>query len=192
LITKAAARAALLAKDASTSAQIARRRLACALVSDNLKGDFLTFDEVTQAGALDGADVNEHVLAAVVGLDEAETLLTIVELHGAVGHGDVLSLAGLAFGLVSRAARSSSARLSMFGEILNECPARCEAKRPDDPAKCRYHRIAVNGGRYKEFALPGRTPVPHARARPGLREALIFPIGRRNSPYCVDASTPLP
>ena len=34
--------------------------------------DLLVVGEAGEAGALDGGDVDEHVLAAVVGLDEAE------------------------------------------------------------------------------------------------------------------------
>jgi hypothetical protein len=36
--------------------------------------------------------MDEHVLAAIVRLDEAEAFLTIVELYGARVHGDILSL----------------------------------------------------------------------------------------------------
>jgi hypothetical protein len=36
--------------------------------------------------------MDEHVLAAVVGLDEAEAFLIVVELNGARNHGIVLSL----------------------------------------------------------------------------------------------------
>src|ERR1700761_3205411 len=53
----------------SGGAEIARRVLARALVGDDLVGDLLTFSEFAQARALHGADMNENVLAAVVGLD---------------------------------------------------------------------------------------------------------------------------
>jgi hypothetical protein len=34
--------------------------------------------------------VDEHVLAAIVRLDEAEALLVVVEFHGARNHGKIL------------------------------------------------------------------------------------------------------
>ena len=42
---------------------------------------------VPQAGAFDGADVNEHVIAAVVGLDESVALGCVKPLHGSHAHG---------------------------------------------------------------------------------------------------------
>src|SRR5258708_38521541 len=67
--------------------------LAGAAVRLSVKGDFLTLVEGRDAGPLQSRGVDEHVLAAIVRLDEAETLLTIVELYGARVHGDILSLA---------------------------------------------------------------------------------------------------
>src|SRR5258706_10006890 len=57
-----------------------------------VEGDLLTFAETANAGALQSGGVDEHVLAAIIRRDEAETLLTIVELYGARNHADVLSV----------------------------------------------------------------------------------------------------
>src|SRR6185295_4557902 len=43
------------------------------------------------AGALDGADMDEHVLAAVIRLDEAEALGAVEPLHCSRSHGSYLS-----------------------------------------------------------------------------------------------------
>jgi hypothetical protein len=61
--------------------------LAGAAILDDLVAHFLAFAQITQAGALDRADVNENVrAAAIIGLDEAETLLAIKPFHGAGSH----------------------------------------------------------------------------------------------------------
>ena len=62
-----------------------------ATLSDELVADLLRFIEGRQTSALDGADVNEHVLRAVIWLDEAETLLGIEPLNFACRHIDNLS-----------------------------------------------------------------------------------------------------
>src|ERR1700733_4993309 len=54
--------------------QVACRRAAGALVGDNLVDDLLSLGEVAKPRALDGADVDEYVLAAIIGLDEAKAL----------------------------------------------------------------------------------------------------------------------
>jgi hypothetical protein len=46
----------------------------------------LTFDQARKAGALDRADVNEYVLAAINGLDESKALLAVEPLHGSCDH----------------------------------------------------------------------------------------------------------
>ena len=50
--------------------------------------------------------MDEYVLATIVPLNEAEALLTVVELYGARVHGDILSLAQLHCG--SKASDGSS------------------------------------------------------------------------------------
>jgi hypothetical protein len=58
----------------SLSAELIGGHLARALVLDELEGDLLTFPEIAHASALDCGDVDEHVLAAIIRLNEAETL----------------------------------------------------------------------------------------------------------------------
>src|SRR5437764_8681056 len=70
--------------------QIARRLLAA--LGHDLVADLLAFHESAHAGALDRADVHEHVLAAVARLDEAKAFLRIEELHGTCGHHGLLAL----------------------------------------------------------------------------------------------------
>jgi hypothetical protein len=60
--------------------------LAAALVLRDLVAHLLAFTQITQAGALDRADMNENVRAAIIGLDKAEALLTIEPFHGAGSH----------------------------------------------------------------------------------------------------------
>ena len=60
--------------------------LAGALVLGDLVAHLLAFAQITQAGALDRADMNENIRAAIIGLDEAEALLTIEPFHGADSH----------------------------------------------------------------------------------------------------------
>jgi hypothetical protein len=46
----------------------------------------LTFGKARQSCALDCADMNEHILRAIVRLDESEAFLAIEPLHGSFGH----------------------------------------------------------------------------------------------------------
>jgi hypothetical protein len=52
----------------------------------NVVANLLAFVEALEARALDGADVDEHVLAAAVGLNEAETLCGVEPLNCACSH----------------------------------------------------------------------------------------------------------
>ena len=53
----------------------------------------LAFAQALDAGALKRGGVDEHVLLAVVRLDEAEAFLVVVEFDGAVSHRGSLSFA---------------------------------------------------------------------------------------------------
>src|SRR4029079_12416641 len=64
--------------------KIARRLLAA--LGHDLERDLLAFRQRAQSGALDRADVHEHILRAVGRLDESKTLLRIEELHGTCRH----------------------------------------------------------------------------------------------------------
>jgi hypothetical protein len=61
-------------------------RLAGAAVLLDLEVDFLAFNEVRHASALDSGDVDENVRAAVVRLNEAEALGAVEPLNGASSH----------------------------------------------------------------------------------------------------------
>src|SRR5262249_22200030 len=72
-------------------AQIVGRRLARAAVRHDLVGDLLAFTQRAEPGALDGRDVHEHIVAAVIRLDEAIALGCVKPLHGSHAHGIVPS-----------------------------------------------------------------------------------------------------
>src|ERR1700728_3781872 len=70
-----------------------RAQIACSLLSAfgyHLVADLLAFDERTHAGALDRADVDEHVLRSVGRLDKSEALLGVEKLHGTGRHHGLL------------------------------------------------------------------------------------------------------
>src|SRR5690242_17112523 len=57
-----------------------------AALHDHFIADLLALVQRAHACALDGADMDEHVLGAIVRLNEAEAFLSIEELHGTNGH----------------------------------------------------------------------------------------------------------
>ena len=52
----------------------------------DIEGHFLPFTEDVRTGSLEGCRVDEHVLAAVIWLDEAKASLRIIELYGSKLH----------------------------------------------------------------------------------------------------------
>src|SRR4051812_21827533 len=64
--------------------EVARRLLAA--FGDDLVVDLLAFHQRAHAGALDGADVHEHILRPIGRLDESESLLRIEKLNGTCRH----------------------------------------------------------------------------------------------------------
>jgi hypothetical protein len=70
----------------SNRLQIGRGGLAAAPVGFDVESQLLPLIEVRHAGALDGGDVNEHIRAARVLHDEAETLLGVEKLDGTLSH----------------------------------------------------------------------------------------------------------
>ena len=56
-----------------------------------IERDFLAFVQAAKARALQRRGMDEHVLAAIVGLNEAKALLAVVKLYGAGSHEDILS-----------------------------------------------------------------------------------------------------
>src|SRR5271165_1013469 len=71
----------------SIGAQIVGRGLSGLSISHNLERALLSLVEAVHPGAFDRADMHEHILAAVVGLNEAEALLTIKPLDCSLHHG---------------------------------------------------------------------------------------------------------
>ena len=72
----------------SGSAELACGHLARLVVALEFEADLLTFYDLAHAGAFDGGNVDEHVLAAVVRLDEAEALGGIEPFNCASGHNE--------------------------------------------------------------------------------------------------------
>src|SRR3954449_11697912 len=66
--------------------EIGRGLLAAPPVSLNVIGDLLTLREAAHARTLDGADVHEHIPAALVGLNEAIPLLFVEPLYSTGRH----------------------------------------------------------------------------------------------------------
>jgi hypothetical protein len=76
-------------------ADVGNRDLARPAVFLCIEGDFLAFDQATHSSALKRSGVDEHVLAATIRLNEAESFLVIVELHGAFLHKAILDVGAL-------------------------------------------------------------------------------------------------
>jgi hypothetical protein len=72
------------ARESLDHLQMAGARLAT--LGDEFVADLLRFIEGRQTSALDGADMNEHVLRTVIRLDKAEALLRIEPLNFACRH----------------------------------------------------------------------------------------------------------
>src|ERR1051326_752302 len=81
----------------------------------HLEADLLALDERLHAGALDGADVHEHILASVARLDEAVALLHVEELHGTCRHSVLLFCTHRS---TARARGARSATIRFFGREL--------------------------------------------------------------------------
>jgi hypothetical protein len=73
--------------------QVASGCLASPLIGLDIERDLLAFNESAQAGALERAHMDEDVLAAIIGLNEAVAFLAVVPFHDTHIHGEVLSLA---------------------------------------------------------------------------------------------------
>src|SRR5258708_25806597 len=74
----------------SDGLQIGSRRLAAPPVGFNVEADLLAFDQAAHSGALDGRDVNEHVRAASLLLNEAEAFLGVEKLYRTCCHSGIL------------------------------------------------------------------------------------------------------
>jgi len=67
-------------------AKVVCGRLAAPTISNDVKRDFLAFVETSKARALYRADVDENVVTAIFGLNEAKAFLTIEPFHGSSLH----------------------------------------------------------------------------------------------------------
>jgi hypothetical protein len=74
------------------SAKIARRRFSGPSIRFNIERDFLSFGETVHPRTLNGADVNEHIFAAVAWLDETKALLTVEPLYSTLHHNSSFKL----------------------------------------------------------------------------------------------------
>src|SRR5206468_128156 len=63
-----------------------------AALGHDVVADLLALDQRAHAGALDRADVHEHVFRAVGRRNESESLLGIEEFYGTCGHRGLLAL----------------------------------------------------------------------------------------------------
>jgi hypothetical protein len=73
----------------ASDAEITSSRLARTLVSNDFEVNLLTFVETAQASLLDSADMNEHVLATIIRLDEAVALCRVEPFHSSRSHGKI-------------------------------------------------------------------------------------------------------
>jgi hypothetical protein len=74
-----------------TGSQIFCRRLAGPSIRNEVIRDLLSLIEVLHPGALDGADMDKNILAAVIRLDEAKALRGVEPLHCSLRHETLLS-----------------------------------------------------------------------------------------------------
>jgi hypothetical protein len=107
--------------------EIRGRELAASLIRYEIELDLLAFDQMIEAGTLDGADMDEGILATVIRLDEAEALGGVKPFHGSHGHEE-----------------------NPFRHKLKTCrPACCDAQRCDRRIRI-YFRDQIGGRHRKE------------------------------------------
>jgi hypothetical protein len=70
----------------SRSLKLFRSHLAGPVVASDFESNLLAFLQIPHPSPFDGGDVYEHILAAVIGLNEAETLGGIKPFYCAGGH----------------------------------------------------------------------------------------------------------
>jgi len=66
--------------------EVVRRGLASLSICNKVKSNLLSLVEAVETGALNGADVHEDILAAIVRLDEAKAFLAVEPLYGSLRH----------------------------------------------------------------------------------------------------------
>lgn len=65
------------------------RRFAAVAATFQIEADRLAVSHAVQTSALDGGDVQEHILGAAFGLDKTETFGGVEPFHCAIGHSDI-------------------------------------------------------------------------------------------------------
>lgn len=103
--------------------EIAGRNLAATI--DELKFQLLTFGKTFQAGTLDRADVHEHIIAALIALNEAEALGCVEELYDALALANDLGRHAAATG--ATAAETAAATTGTAAETATAGSATTEA-----------------------------------------------------------------
>jgi hypothetical protein len=73
-------------REVASGLKVLGSSLAAALVLHDFERDLLTFVQGLHAGTLHGRDVNEHILAAVIRLNETKAFLGVEPLHGSSAH----------------------------------------------------------------------------------------------------------
>lgn len=71
--------------------QVVGTHLAAFAVRQKIEGQFLALTQFADAGSLDGADMHEGVVAALVRRNKAEALLGVKPFHGSHRHAETLS-----------------------------------------------------------------------------------------------------
>src|SRR5690606_27973505 len=110
--------------------QIGSRDLPAAI--DKIEGQLLPFSQALEASALHLADVDEHVLSALIALDEAEALLAIEELHFALAGADDLrghAAATAATGRPAITAEAATAPAAVTAKAVSATDAVTTARR---------------------------------------------------------------
>src|SRR6516225_2296039 len=147
----------------STCLEILRRLLAA--VADHFVFDRLTLVESGQAGALDRGDMDEHIFAAALGLNEPVALRRVEPFHGANSHHGLLvctnliaaarpsrdrsSEVSVAYGKARGARQTSQARISgLYAVLARGSTARSDRDKGRTPLDNRTdgaHRHAIIG-----------------------------------------------
>jgi hypothetical protein len=68
--------------------QVLGSRFAGLAIHYDFERDTLALTQLAQAGALDSTDVDKHILAAALRLNESITLLRVEPFNGSVAHGN--------------------------------------------------------------------------------------------------------
>lgn len=109
--------------------EIAGRNLAATI--DELEFQLLTFGETFQAGTLDRADVHEHIIAALIALNEAEALGCVEELYDALALANDLgrhaATAGATAAETAAATTGTAAEAATAGSATTEAAATAAA-----------------------------------------------------------------